>query len=293
MIDQVRLLSFPKKDSFPGSMSMIESCNHTPFSVKRVGYLYDLPAGSERLGYAYRGQEQVIIAISGSFELLVDDGIERDHYRMNIPYTGVYIPANIWVSMNQFSSGATVLILGSNRCSIEGYIADYSVFIAGVGESLDAVAFDERFLNESWEWFNRSNNEDLRYFSEFQTKPEQLEWFEQLPHRSDLHIWGVTCNDAPVGVIELRDVTRDSARYRGYIGDGMMHNELFFRWMIQKGEEMAALMNLKILYVDLLIGQTTLINFYIHQGYLFREIKDEVLQMCKEVAIEDFEEDII
>ncbi|WP_299128911.1 FdtA/QdtA family cupin domain-containing protein [uncultured Winogradskyella sp.] len=126
-IDNVKLLEIPKVHDERGALAVIEK-DTIPFSIKRVYYLYDVPSDSYRGGHAHKEQESVIIALSGSFEVIVDDGISKRRIVLNKPNQGLYIPIHIWREIDNFSSGAVCLVLASTNYNEQEYIRNYSDF---------------------------------------------------------------------------------------------------------------------------------------------------------------------
>ncbi len=129
------LLEMPKISDSRGSLSFVESGRHLPFNIERVFYLYDVPGGEMRAGHALRSCEQVLIALSGSFDVYLDDGMERNCYKLNRPNIGLHIPSEIWREIENFSSGAVCLSLASEPYDPEGYWRDYGEFVAAVRRS--------------------------------------------------------------------------------------------------------------------------------------------------------------
>lgn len=115
-----------------GNLTFVESERHIPFDIKRVYYLYDVPGGSERGGHAHKGLHQLIIAMSGSFDIHIDDGYKKKTIHLNRSYNGLYVCPMIWREMDNFSSGAVCMVLASNYYSEEDYYRDYIDFILDV-----------------------------------------------------------------------------------------------------------------------------------------------------------------
>ncbi len=127
-IQEAKLLDIPKVHDERGSLAVVEK-EVIPFSIERVYYLYDVPSDSFRGGHAHKEQESVIIALSGSFEVIIDDGAEKKRIMLNKPNQGLYIPTNIWREIDNFSSGAVCLVLASTTYDENEYIRDYNAFI--------------------------------------------------------------------------------------------------------------------------------------------------------------------
>jgi dTDP-4-dehydrorhamnose 3,5-epimerase-like enzyme len=123
------ILNLPKFEDPRGNLTFIEQENHVPFTIKRVYWIYDVPGGQERGGHAFKEQREFIVALSGSFDVEVDDGNEKQTYSLNRSYYGLYIPAGLWRHMQNFSTNAVVLVLSSTFFSEEDYIRDYDDFL--------------------------------------------------------------------------------------------------------------------------------------------------------------------
>lgn len=126
-IKNTQLIDIPKVHDERGSLAVIEK-EVLPFNIKRVYYLYDVPSDSYRGGHAHKDQESVIIALSGSFEVIIDDGNSRKRIMLNKPTQGLYIPTHIWREIDNFSSGAVCLVLASTHYNENEYVRDYDAF---------------------------------------------------------------------------------------------------------------------------------------------------------------------
>lgn len=123
------LINLPKFLDIRGNLSFVEQNNHIPFEIKRTYWLYDVPGGESRGGHAYINNEEFIIALSGSFDVVVDDGKEKKVFQMNRSYYGLYIPKGMWREINNFSSNSFALEFGSNEYDENDYIRDYDTFL--------------------------------------------------------------------------------------------------------------------------------------------------------------------
>ena len=112
-----------------GDLSVVENSKDVPFDVKRVYYLYDIPGGAERGGHAHKSLRQLIVAASGSFTVILDDGSEKRSITLNRPYQGLLVMSGIWRELVDFSSGAICLVLASEKYDEGDYIRDYGDFV--------------------------------------------------------------------------------------------------------------------------------------------------------------------
>ena len=129
-LSKVKIILLPKIEDARGNLSFLEGNNHIPFKIKRTYWIYDVPGGEKRGGHAYKELYELIIAISGSFDVTIDTGIEIKKFTLNRSYKGVYIPKMVWRSLNNFSTNALCLILASEEYKEDDYIRDYDEFIS-------------------------------------------------------------------------------------------------------------------------------------------------------------------
>lgn len=131
-IKDSRIIEMPKISDQRGNLTFMEGGVHVPFEISRVYYLYDVPGGAERGAHGHKQLEQVMIALSGSFDVTLDDGVEKRKYSLNRPYFGLYVPPMTWRELDNFSSGAVCLVLASDRYDEQDYFREYSDFISTV-----------------------------------------------------------------------------------------------------------------------------------------------------------------
>ncbi len=124
-----QIINLPKFLDVRGNLSFVEQNNHIPFEIKRTYWVYDVPGGEARGGHAYISNEEFIVALSGSFDVVVDDGIEKKVFQMNRSYYGLYIPKGMWREINNFSSNSFALEFGSAEYNEDDYIRDYDTFL--------------------------------------------------------------------------------------------------------------------------------------------------------------------
>ena len=128
-ISDCALIDLPKIQNRSGNITAIENNLDIPFEVKRIFYLYDIPGGESRGAHAHKQCQQFLVAASGSFEIQLDDGIEKKTVMLNQPYKGLYVPPGIWASEINFSSGAICLVMTSDKFEEDDYIRDYQDFL--------------------------------------------------------------------------------------------------------------------------------------------------------------------
>lgn len=133
-IADCRRIDFPKIHDPRGNLTFVESQRHIPFEIKRVYYLYDVPGGGTRAGHAHKELQQVLIAIAGSFDVLLDDGKEKKLVRLDRPYWGLYIYPLTWRVLDNFSSGSVCLSIVSDFYTESDYFREYDEFLQAAGE---------------------------------------------------------------------------------------------------------------------------------------------------------------
>ena len=131
---QVKLIHLPKIEDHRGNLTFIEQNRHVPFDIQRVYYLYDVPGGAERGGHAHKELQQLIIAMSGSFDVVLDDGVEQQRFHLNRSYMGLYLPKMLWRELDNFSSGAVCMSLASILYDENDYYRDYEEYLRALKE---------------------------------------------------------------------------------------------------------------------------------------------------------------
>jgi dTDP-4-dehydrorhamnose 3,5-epimerase-like enzyme len=133
VLDECKIVNFPKVTDYRGNLSFIEENRQIPFKIKRVYYLYDVPSGATRGGHAHKNLQQLVIALSGSFDIILDDGVQRRKFFLNRPHYGLYIPPKVWRELENFSSNSVALSLVSEVYDESDYIRNYDSFKTWVG----------------------------------------------------------------------------------------------------------------------------------------------------------------
>ncbi len=133
-LKQCHLVDLPKISDPRGNLTFIEGGRHVPFDIRRVYYLYDVPGGAERGGHAHKELHQLIVAMSGSFDVVLDDGFEKKRIHLNRSYTGLYVCPMIWRELDNFSSGSVCMVLASNHYDEADYYRDYQDFLNAVSQ---------------------------------------------------------------------------------------------------------------------------------------------------------------
>ena len=128
-LNDVKLFDLPKILDDRGNLSFLEENNHLPFGIKRIYWIYDVPGGEIRGGHSYKANQEFIIALSGSFDVVLDDGKNKKTYSLNRSYYGIYVPSGIWRFMENFSTNSLCFIVASTDFSEDDYERDYDAFI--------------------------------------------------------------------------------------------------------------------------------------------------------------------
>lgn len=128
-VEDVKMVELPKFADPRGNLSFVEQLNHIPFEIKRTYWIYDVPGGENRGGHAFKQNEEFIVALSGAFDVIVDDGQNKKTFTLNRSYYGLYVPAGLWREMENFSTNSLALEFGSIHYDEQDYIRDYQDYL--------------------------------------------------------------------------------------------------------------------------------------------------------------------
>ncbi len=128
MVNMIKTINLPKFLDSRGNLSYIEEDTHLPFKIKRVYWIYDVPGGEHRGGHAFRNTEELIVALSGSFDVVLNDGHEEFRFSLNRSYYGIFVPKMIWRILENFSTNSLALIVASTNYNEADYIRDFEEF---------------------------------------------------------------------------------------------------------------------------------------------------------------------
>lgn len=134
-IDDAKIINLPIFPDKRGNLSFIEENKHVPFQIERTYWIYDVPGGVARGGHAYKENMEFIVALSGSFDVVLDDGVVKRIFSLNRSYYGLFVPKGMWRQMENFSTNSLALVLASTKYDVKDYIFDYNSFINYINEN--------------------------------------------------------------------------------------------------------------------------------------------------------------
>jgi dTDP-4-dehydrorhamnose 3,5-epimerase-like enzyme len=129
MSSEIKIINLPKIEDVRGNLTFIECMNHIPFEIQRVYWIYDVPGGQTRGGHAFKKQKELIIALSGSFDVIINDGNTNKVYNLNRSYYGLFLPNGIWRHMENFSTNSVAMVLSSTFFDKNDYIYNFQEFL--------------------------------------------------------------------------------------------------------------------------------------------------------------------
>lgn len=133
-LNDCKIINLPKLTDPRGNLTFIEGNRHIPFDIKRIYYLYDVPGGSERGGHAHKALSQLIIAISGTFDVILSDGCDKKRFHLNRSFQGLYVCPMLWRELDNFSSGSVCLVLASNVYDESDYYRNYEEYLKALNK---------------------------------------------------------------------------------------------------------------------------------------------------------------
>lgn len=143
IIKDSKFVNLPKIADPRGNLSIIEQFKQIPFEIKRTYWIYDVPGGCDRGGHAYKENQEIIVALSGAFDVVLDDGKEKKTFSLNRSYNGLYVPKGMWRTMTNFSTNSLALVLSSTEYDVNDYIMDYEEFLRWInGENIETKPAD-------------------------------------------------------------------------------------------------------------------------------------------------------
>ena len=128
-MDNPYIIQLPKIEDDRGNLSFLENTNQIPFEIKRTYWIYDVPGGCERGGHAFKQQNEFIVALSGSFDVVINDGKQEQVFSLNRSYYGLYLPSGLWRQMRNFSTNSLGLVVSSTVYDSDDYIRDFNDFV--------------------------------------------------------------------------------------------------------------------------------------------------------------------
>lgn len=129
IFNEPKIIELPKYSDPRGNLSFIEEDSQIPFKIERVYWIYDVPGGQVRGGHAFKEQQELIVALSGSFDVVIDNGNDKTKFSLNRSYIGLYIPSGLWRQMENFSTNSLAMVVSSTSFTEDDYIRDYDEFL--------------------------------------------------------------------------------------------------------------------------------------------------------------------
>jgi RimJ/RimL family protein N-acetyltransferase len=279
-VSDCSIIQLPKIEYRTGNISLVEGVKNFPFRVKRVFYLYDIPAGESRGAHAHKECHQFLIAASGSFEIILDDGTNEKKVTLNRPFYGLHIPPLVWAYELNFSSGAIALVLTSDLYDGNDYIRDYSTYkkLNPRKVSIEIINYSDEFLRKSWFWLRDPEIKELTLTPSF-SEDTQKQWFKSLSSLKDYYIKGILINEEAAGAFGLKHITEETAEFWGYIGERKYWGQGFGSIILTEAIKYAKVIKLKSLYLKVSDSNIRAINLYISHGFKFKDKKENVFFM--------------
>lgn len=273
MTTKPEILLFNPKGDEQGWLVVLENNQAVPFETKRCYFIYGTKEGVVRGHHAHRKLKQLLVCVSGSVDIYCEYANSKETFKLDSPNKGLLLDGLVWHEMLNFSKGAVLLVLADDYYDESDYVRDYKEFVT---IQTKFVSYDEVFLEKSWEWLNDRELKDLTNTPDF-TKEEQLNWFLNLPQKTNYFVKGVKYCDVPVGVWGLKNITANSAEYFGFIGEVNYWGKGIGRYMLQAAITQAKDKKLSRLCLYVRKNNLRAIDLYRSLGFEEKEgIKEDI-----------------
>lgn len=279
-VHDCKIVDLPVVHKESGAITVLENDLNIPFPIKRIYYLYDVPMGAERGGHAHYELEQYVVAASGSFKFILNDGTEKREVFLNHPNKALHIVPGIWREMKDFSSGSVCLVLASIEYTEDDYMRGYDDFLnyRKNNSFIELVSYNETFLEKSWNWLNDPKIKHLTNTGDF-TKEQQQKWYSNLPFTSNYKIWGVKINGEEAGVFGIKNIENNSGEYWGYIGEKQYWGKGYGKEIMISVLNEAKKMELSEVYLKVIKDNPRAIKLYKKMGFIESGVLDNNLLM--------------
>jgi RimJ/RimL family protein N-acetyltransferase len=272
-----------------GCLTAIEPGDQTlDFEIRRVYYLHSVPRGETRGAHAHRNLEQLMVAIVGAVDVVLDNGVVRERFRLDSPTKGLRVPSMMWRDLEEFSPGSVCLVLASEPYEADDYIRDYQAFLSesrentNVESRVELVEYDKSVLEKSWTWLSDPEIRALTLTPEF-SREAQLAWFVSLSSRTDYKIWGVAYEGTVIGACGLKNILGAEAEYWGYFGVKWYWGRGLGASMLNTMLTQARRLELQRVYLK--VGQTNTRARRLYERLGFREFGTEDDRVLMQVLL--------
>ncbi|AJJ47106.1 GNAT family N-acetyltransferase [Francisella tularensis subsp. novicida] len=272
------LLNFKILGDQRGNLVSLEQNRNIPFDIKRVYYIYGTKENVRRGFHAHKELEQVLICVSGSCKVLMDNGKEKKDISIDQPSIGLLIPPMYWHEMYDFSPDCVLMVLASDFYDESDYIRDYNDFLKY--SRLNFVDYNVDFLDKSYYWLNDIEIKRLTMTPDF-TKEDQYRFFKSLDARDDYILKGIEYNSEKIGAFGFKNIQGHTAEYFGYIGEKSFWGVGLGKILIWKMLVFAKKLGFKNLYLKVCVNNKRAINLYLKYGFILNKeyTSDKVLHM--------------
>lgn len=274
-----RYLYFNIKGDTRGSLVSLENFREVPFNTKRVYYIFGTKKGVARGYHAHKNLQQVLICVSGSCIVKIDDGDMVKEYKLDRPDVGLFVGEMIWREMNNFSDDCVLLVLASDYYDEQDYIREYDLFIEEKF-SIKFVPYDKTFLELSKKWLNDPELKTLTMTPDFDDE-SQLKWYNSLKNRKDYYINGILYKDQPIGAMGIKNINSSCGEYWGYIAEKQLWGKKLGKYLINHAVKQAKLLKLDYLYLKVDLNNHRAIKLYEKCGFKLQFKDENIMYMIK------------